>query len=254
MKNILFIVEGKNGEKQLFDVIQRLFLKKEKNDFYCVPYCTNIYTMYKEILEDPDLEIVELVREKALKEKNMELYQILSSKKFPEVYLVFDLDPQDRGFSVSKVEEMIQFFDDETNHGKIYINYPMFESFKHFKSIPDSDFNSYEFLVSRCHKNGYKRYIDKYSSVGDLSKLNREKYLIIMKQMMNKYEYLLNCDISTSKEEYNLNFSQEKLLKYMKSKLKKGKVSVINTFCLWPIEYFNSNFFKKTVGQIKYTL
>ena len=35
------------------------------------------------------------------------------------------------------------FFDNETEHGKLYINYPMIESFKHFKKIPDKDFKKY---------------------------------------------------------------------------------------------------------------
>ena len=34
-----------------------------------------------------------------------------------------------------KIKQMINFFDNETEHGKLYINYPMIESYKHFKNL-----------------------------------------------------------------------------------------------------------------------
>ena len=42
----------------------------------------------------------------------------------------------------------------QIKNGKLYINYPMMESFKHFKSIPDEDFNNYKIVqISDFHNN-----------------------------------------------------------------------------------------------------
>lgn len=35
---------------------------------------------------------------------------------------------------------MLDFFSDETENGKLYINYPMIESLKYTKEIPDANY------------------------------------------------------------------------------------------------------------------
>ena len=62
---------------------------------------------------------------------------------FSQVFLFFDYDFQNR-IGAQKVnnilDEMLDFFDDETENGKLYINYPMIESLKYTKEIPDADY------------------------------------------------------------------------------------------------------------------
>lgn len=54
--------------------------------------------------------------------------------------LVFDYDPQDNRFSHARLEEMQAYFNESTDNGKLYINYPMVEACKHFKKLPDGEF------------------------------------------------------------------------------------------------------------------
>lgn len=245
MRKILFIVEGEKGEPQLYKAIQNIFLKLDINKFEYISYNTNIYHLYEEIKNDGDLDMLELVKEKA-KRDNIEVYNKLKNETFTEIFLIFDLEPHDPNFSFVKIEEMVELFHDETEMGKLYINYPMFESIKHFFKLPDENYNTYTFLKKDLHNNGYKKYIDKISKI-DLTKLNYEKLRIIINQTLEKYEYVTGKNITKSKEEYNKNFSQKELLKIQKSMLEEDALLVINTFCLWPIEYFNEKVFRKIV-------
>ena len=133
MSNILFLFEGKVTENNYYKVIERAIGSNIKSsiNFYC--YKTNIYTLYDEISNDSALNIIELVKEKALIDNDIENYEMLNTVNFGEIYLIFDLDPQDQRFDKNKIEKMIEIFNNETENGKLYINYPMIESFKHFK-------------------------------------------------------------------------------------------------------------------------
>ena len=52
-----------------------------------------------------------------------------------EIFLFFDYDFQNSQLSLDeinrRVEKMLTLFDDETDNGKLYINYPMIESIRY---------------------------------------------------------------------------------------------------------------------------
>ena len=124
MSKILFIYEGKNSERKFCKlIIDKYFPTKRKHKEY-VSFRT----------------IVFLVTEKAKKRGSIEEYNKLKNGGFAEIYLIFDFDPQGhlddyQKINISKIKKMVKFFDNETTMGKIYLNYPMIESFKHFTSI-----------------------------------------------------------------------------------------------------------------------
>ena len=64
-----------------------------------------------------------------------------------EIFLFFDYDFQNSQLSLDeinrRVEEMLTLFDDETDNGKLYINYPMIESIRYTKELPDDAYASY---------------------------------------------------------------------------------------------------------------
>ena len=72
---------------------------------------------------------------------------IILKKKFninySDIILIFDFDPQDDLFTSKKIEEMLEYFKESSDMGKLYINYPMVESFYHMKTIPDLNFHKY---------------------------------------------------------------------------------------------------------------
>ena len=103
MSNILFLFEGKVTENNYYKVIERAIGSNIKSsiNFYC--YKTNIYTLYDEISNDSALNIIELVKEKALIDNDIENYEMLNTVNFGEIYLIFDLDPQDQRFDKNKI-------------------------------------------------------------------------------------------------------------------------------------------------------
>ncbi len=47
---------------------------------------------------------------------------------------------------------MLEFFDDETECGKLYINYPMVDSYRFTDKLPDEKYCGYEVSLSNCRR------------------------------------------------------------------------------------------------------
>ena len=97
------------------------------------------------------------------------------SKRYSEIVLIFDFDPQDREFSTTAILEMSRYFSDSTDTGKLYINYPMVESFYHVKSIPDSDYDGYIATLDELKDHLYKSRVDKESFIHDRKEFAGQK-------------------------------------------------------------------------------
>lgn len=129
----LIIIEGEQCERAFFKKFVD-FLRTEKNT-EIVSFSNDIYELYKHIVElgDTDTKSVILnyckIDDKTRKK--------LRETKFVNIYLVFDLDIQDgyeneREIKLKQVAEMLSFFNDETgDYGKLLVNYPMMESYRH---------------------------------------------------------------------------------------------------------------------------
>ena len=143
--NILVIVEGLKTEPDFFKQIAKSF--GLKFDIYCLE--TNIYSLYKSLKEiDFNGDIKDVLSELHPEQKSM------LSKKFAYTYLVFDCDahhPKKEDTrnidtivkdNIQKLEEMSKYFTDETDPsiGRLYINYPMVESFRDCDSFFDKDY------------------------------------------------------------------------------------------------------------------
>lgn len=138
---ILFVFEGGKAEPTVFDSIGKLFLPNEE---LCVVKCRHdLPTLYSNIRANG----YDLFRSLPFEDNGV----ILPKDKrldtlFSQVFLFFDYDFQNR-IGTQKVnnilDEMLDFFDDETENGKLYINYPMIESLKYTKEIPDADYWKY---------------------------------------------------------------------------------------------------------------
>lgn len=244
MANILFVFEGAKTEKKYYNVIDRIFKDrlnaKSKVKFY--KYKTNIHVLYEDLKKDKSLKIIDLIQEKAIDNEND--YKMLTETNFGEIYLVFDLDPQDKKYDENNIKEMLELFDNETEYGKLYINYPMIESFKHFYTIPDKEFQSYKVTKQECLT--YKKDVAKISCINHFKEIDKDKYYCIAKQNLDKINILIrntdNCDYNTYINELN-----QKRIFEMQDKEYKDNFDfyVINTLCLWPLDYFNKDVFNE---------
>jgi hypothetical protein len=246
MSNILFLFEGAVRESQYYKVIEKSLEGKIKSkvNFYC--YKTNIHVLYEEINKDTSLDILDLVKEKAKNQGETEELEMLCNTKFGEIYLIFDLDPQDDRYDENKIQEMLKLFDNETEYGKLYINYPMVESFKHFKTIPDPNYNEYKITIQGCST--YKNDVAKLSCINDYRKINKEQYFNILNQNLEKANLLINdlkqCDFET----YRNSITQNNVYDFQKNEINQnGELYILNSFSLWPLDYFSKEFFDSVV-------
>lgn len=146
------MVEGERTDARLMRRLFRLYGIYDEHNV--VTYKTNIYHLYRELLEsgDPDsLDLPLLLRER---ERDPQMKELLS-RAYSEILLVFDMDPQDNAFSEAKLRWLVDYFSESTEHGKLYLNYPMVESFYHMKTIPDPEYPRY--TVRREDLTSYKK-------------------------------------------------------------------------------------------------
>lgn len=59
--------------------------------------------------------------------------------------------------------EMLDFFDDETVNGKLYVNYPMIESLKYTKELPDADYWQYVATREECVNHQFKGNAERFA-------------------------------------------------------------------------------------------
>lgn len=182
---ILVIVEG---EKTDFRLMQHLLhIYGIDNNHKVVSYNTNIYVLYQEMFADGDpysIDILQLLKER---ESNPIKKEILNAR-YSDIILIFDLDPQDPQFSGDKVLEMMEFFTESSDMGKIYINYPMVEAFYHMRSIPDEAYNEYIVSLSELVQRNYKQRVNLENRNHDYSKfaVSREECNIVIRQNLDK--------------------------------------------------------------------
>lgn len=152
---VLIIVEGAKQEVQL---VKALFAAYSLDAEYRVySYETNIYELFERMFmsgEAPEnLSLMGVLKERA-KPQDRHLFD----EDYSDVLLIFDFDPQDNRFSAERLGEMLAYFDESTDEGKLYVNYPMVEACKDFGStddgsyidrkVPFSDLARYKTMVS----------------------------------------------------------------------------------------------------------
>ena len=148
---ILFILEGNKPDRCLYKSMMKVCgVDEDTVDFV---YGCNIDALYHDMQElGEGADIVGLLKEKYCKNVSNDNNQLLTrSDKISEIYLIFDYDFHDikRSPDVlnNQLKDLLNYFNEETEHGKLYINYPMIEAIRYTKEIPDSEYYSY--CVSR---------------------------------------------------------------------------------------------------------
>ncbi len=241
-KRILLIVEGEADEvrffKRLFSVCHR------KTEYSIVSYKSNIHVIAQKLhdmypdFEDDEVDIrsvlSSMIRDDAQKQR---LYQ-----NYTDVYMVFDLEPHHDRTHYDTVKRMLRYFCDPTNHGKLYINYPMMQSYKHFASLPDNGFASRRIAVADC--GSYKRIVGDMSGFKDLAKYDYSTFYSMAVHHIRKANLLLTGSYSTPSAEEYLSFDHVKIYDAELEKIRTtGEVSVLNTSIFELADYAPERFF-----------
>ena len=261
---ILFVFEGK-ADKTYFEAIKRLFFPAKSETFLCT-YNSNIYSLYtklkshdalKEMLE---VDTVSVLKE-ILLEKGDETLKDIREDEVSEIYLFFDYDFQEDSRMLeennSRLSELLGYFTDETGRGKLYINYPMVESLRYTKELPDNNYWQYTVTRQRCQEENFKHQVHEFS----FYKSNLEYLVLTIKPADDdakiqqkadtaKTNWLHLVTMNTSKANYICNDKNElldevnnqqdifdsQLSKYVNTE--ECKVAILNAFPIFLFDYF----------------
>ncbi len=192
MSKVLVITEGKKTEPKLYHKAFELFPLFSKYEIYS--YSANAYDLYgylspywNEGLSDASDFLQVLIEH----ETNVDKKKLLK-QKFSDIFLVFDFDPHDHRYNFDKLKQLLNYFNESTEMGKLYINYPMVESYKHFISMNDEGYLkrkvNFEDLTS------YKRIVAEESCIGNVGDFTRETFHMLVNKNMSKLNYLCTGD------------------------------------------------------------
>lgn len=253
---ILFVFEGAEREPDIFQSIEDLFFctKRAGNRMVCT-YNTNIYGLYSHMMRLGDgADIVSCLKSRNT-DSQAEIMQY-RSQDFAEIFLFFDYDfhhhPSGQSLNIDKnirmVKEMLSYFDDETDNGKLYINYPMVESLNYTKKLPDTNYVFYSVDVKASRF--FKRLTSGFSVFGNYEHLSvrqkgEESAMKIWKRLtiqnVAKANFIEKGKVAMS--DRNHPFNNRSLFDSQIHKYGKEGVGVLNSFPLFIYDYFNSNKF-----------
>jgi hypothetical protein len=238
--NILFVFEGASTEIQIIENLNKFFIN-ENLTVHCI-YGAEIYQIFKEIKYDDDLDTFNL-----LKERNSENEAKLAEytrDDFAEIYLFFDYDGHSKIADDDKLSELLNFFNEETEKGKLYISYPMVEALKHI-----SDYDNFKDASIECKNNiKYKKLVSEeaINELIDFTKYDFKiwKQLIILH--LNAMNYLCNDTFELPKVLISqIEIFSKQLEKYI---IPSNKVKILSSFPPFIHDYYGN---ENTIAKLK---
>ena len=257
----LFVFEGIRAESKYVNSLEKNFLGK-KISVKCV-YDAEIYQLYRRMKEDDfSFDMVELLKER--NQKNAEILKEYNRDSFAYIYLFFDYDAHSTLANDDNIAEMLNFFDNETENGLLYISYPMLEAIRHFR-----DMESFKFQTVKCKRTNciYKDNCEKvdacmnephyktFSAVNSRPQLNNiNKYTTkIWKELILanicKMNYLVNdiFDFPTKIESQSIIFRKQ-FEKHINHKC--PEVAVLSAFPIYILDYYGVDLLRKKLALV----
>ena len=241
--NTLLIIEGESCEKAFFNKFIKT-IKADKN-ITIIPFCNDIYELYKNIEELGETTTKDVILNYC--ELDNKTRQLLNETKFVYTYLVFDLDLQDgnedeRKEKLEQVNKMLNLFNNETEYGKLFVNYPMMESYRHFDITNPNTLNNKSVVVDNEILTHYKELVGQDGSTKNVNKYTSKDFHTITKAHLMQANLLVNGQFKKpNPKEYvdlidiaNINKKQGNLI------LKKKKMLVLNTSTFLYSEFYDT--------------
>ena len=238
-RKILFICEGNNDEPHFLKKLMKESYPSYKYRIYS--YRTTIHVLaatlseYYPNFDNGETDIQAILREM---EQNADRKQLLS-ETFTDIILAFDFEPQHDHPYFDIVRRMLLFYIDSSDMGKLYMNYPMMQSYKHHPSLPDNTF-----MMRTASPYHYKELVGKESKFTDLTKYDYRLFVSITLHHLSKAWKLCKSknELPTVNDYCNMQWTD--LFDIQLRKFQEDKdVYVLNTLLFSLIDYNPSAFF-----------
>lgn len=187
---VLVIVEGGKTDVRLMHKLFDIYGINQNH--VIVSYNTNIYVLYGQMFSEGHPEDYDILSVLKSREKDPAKKKIFDDL-YSDILLIFDLDPHDPQFSKEKIEEMVTYFTESSDMGKLYLNYPMVEAFYHMKIIPDPYYESYIVSMEELLKKEYKMRVHRENRNHSYEKfaVDRTECNLVIHQNISKGFFLL---------------------------------------------------------------
>ena len=256
----LFVFEGVRAEQNYVDKLEQHFLGK-RISVKCV-YDAEIYQLYRQLKdEDFAFDMVNLLKERS--RENAKLLRDYTRDSFAYIYLFFDYDAHSTLASDDKIVEMLNFFDNETENGMLYISYPMLEAIRHYK-----DMESFKNLTVKCKRSNcpYKHDCEDVKSclkephyktvsaseslpqLTNINKYTKEVWQELIRAHVSKMNYLVHdvFDLPTQIETQIAIFEKQ-LEKHIQHKC--PEVAVLSAFPIYVLDYYGVEGMKRKLEE-----
>ena len=249
-RRILFVVEGSRGEPRfLRKMYQVLFGDNIEN---IVWYGTAIHDllerMFPEGAEDPELDLISVLRETVKDQSQRDMLE----KEYSDVYLVFDMDPHHQKYDRALLDKAMDFFDDPTQEGKLYLNYPMLESFKHLKEHRDPEY--IERTVSVDSLSGYKSQVESecHPDFKDVGKYSEETFKEVIEMNLMKANAILEHAVTIPDVRVFRSWSGSDFLREQNRLMEsERRLYVLNTSAFIAVDHWPSMFLSGTTNAVR---
>ena len=216
----------------------------------------NIYMLYQVLKKDDfETDVVEVLRDTV--ELAKDVLAGISRQDIDEIYMFFDYDIQQNNIrhgektvtADSALREMLSVFNNETEHGKLYVNYPMVEALYDYKRSSCEAFYSCYVPIDR---------IKEYKTSSGENNPNASKHMQIedWKDILNAFYLRIKClfefDELSFDEYQNKVTPYEIYLKETILIVEKKKVFVLSAFPEFLFDYFRLDFWKTMTPIKKY--
>lgn len=241
--NILFILEGADTEKQIISKLKNEIFAKEAGTIIHLYFDAEIYQLWKLIKDDGDLDIVEVLRERSRKSDsnvmphNLNVLSNLTRGNVAQIYLFFDYDGQASTASTDNLGAMLDIFREETEHGQLYISYPMVEA---LKDIEDEAGYEHKTVPHNIKGTPYKSKVNQRSPFQDIRKISKENWKFLASANAKKANlvvtgnYAIPADLNKQQAIF-----QGQLDRFISPH---NEVAVLSAFPLFLLEYFGKDF------------
>lgn len=252
METILVVVEGIKEEPKIIENLEKNIFKNKV--IIRILYGTSIYTFYKNLKKYGEyFETIEVLRD--MSDENKEILKGIKRKNISSIYLFFDHDSHSKVYTREKLDEMLDFFCDEYENGKLFLSYPMVEALRDIDNMEEN------YTKERCYwcvddNKKYKQHasnvIRNISFMSVYSNYDFRIWEIINRYNWTKSNLLINNRFELPSYNELINFSQKLILtKETELVEKENFVITLSGFPFFIVNYFKREIIENILNNKK---